>query len=208
ALREEIEGHERRRRLRRELRHPRGRRVQAQLQHLEVEPALARDHDLSVDYAARGKAGLKGGLELGEVAIEGLQVAALEVEAVAVAEHDGTEPVPLRLEEPAIALGQLRRELRQHRLDRRLDRESHSHGPQWGRGRRAAIRPSAAAQPASKGRPLSSMSITSGAWSEGTGLPLRASRSISAHTVRCTRGTVTSRWSMRMPKFLWKFPAR
>src|SRR6266571_8226034 len=168
---------------------------------------LSRVHDLPVDDAARGKAGQKGRLELGEVTIEGFQVAALKVETVAVAEHDGAEPVPFRLEEPAIALRQLRRGLRQHRLDRRLDRESHPHGPQRGRGRRAAIRSSADVQPASKGRPRSSMSITSGVWSEGTGLPLRASRSISVHTVRSRTGAVTSRWSMRMPKFLWKFPA-
>src|SRR5207249_11729245 len=124
ALREEIEGDEGCRRLRGELRHPRGRRVQAQLQRLEVEPALARDHVLPVDDAARGKAGQEGRLELWEVTIEGFQVAALKVDTVAVAEHDGAEPVPLRLEEPAIALGQLRRGRRQHRLERRLDRES------------------------------------------------------------------------------------
>ena len=90
-------------------------------------------------------------------------------------------------------------ELREHRLDRRLQHQ---------RVRRAAMRPSADAQPASKGRPGSSRSITSGAWSDGIGLPLRASRSISAQTVRSASGAVTSRWSMRMPKFLWKLPAR
>ena len=50
--------------------------------------------------------------------------------------------------------------------------------------RRVAMRTSAACQPAVKGCPASSRSITTGAWSEGIGLPLRASRSISAHTVR------------------------
>ena len=30
--------------------------MQAQLQRVEVEPALARDHDLAVDHAARGQA--------------------------------------------------------------------------------------------------------------------------------------------------------
>ena len=75
--------------------------------------------------------------------------------------------------------------------------------------RRAAMRSSADAQPASKGWPGASRSITSGAWSEGIGLPLRASRSISAHTTRAgERRASTSRWSMRMPKFLWKLPAR
>ena len=36
----------------------------------------------------------------------------------------------------------------------------------------------------------------------------RASRSISAATIRSATCGVTSRWSMRIPKFLWKFPAR
>src|SRR2546427_10080981 len=144
--------------------------------------------------------------ELREVTVERPQVTALEVEPVAIAEDDGPEAVPLGLEEPPLARGQLRRELREHRLDRRLDREPlRHHRPPV---RRAAIRPSADAQPASKGWPASSRSITSGAWSDGMGLPFRASRSISAHTVRPATGRVASRWSMRMPKFLWKFPAR
>ena len=52
---------------------------------------------------------------------------------------------------------------------------------------RVAMRVSAAAQPASSGCPGRSRSITSGAWSEGIGLPFRASRSISAQTARATR---------------------
>jgi hypothetical protein len=125
ALCQEIEGDEGRRRLCGELRHPRGRRMQAHLQRLEVEPMLARDDDLSVDHAARGKAGQEAGAELREVTIEGFQVAALEIEVVAVTEHDRAEAVPLRFEEPPVARRHLRRELGQHRLYRRLDRESH-----------------------------------------------------------------------------------
>ena len=59
--------------------------------------------------------------------------------------------------------------------------------------RRAAIRSSAAAHPASKKWPRSSMSITNGAWSDGIGFPFRASRSISAQTRRSANGRVTSR---------------
>src|SRR5439155_12793002 len=135
----------------------------AQLQRLEVEPPLARDDALAVDDTAHGKAGKEGGLELGEVAIEGFQVAALEVEPVAVAEHDRAEPVPLRLEEPAIALGQLRRELRQHRLDRRLDRDSHP----------TALSGDAGAAPRSVLRPTSSR--------RRRGAPARRCRSPAAH---------------------------
>ena len=63
---------------------------------------------------------------------------------------------------------------------------------------RVAQRPSSAfrstrAQPASNGCPGRSRSITTGAWSDGIGFPFRASRSISAHTVRSATGRVTSR---------------
>src|SRR5439155_21043986 len=187
------------------------RRVESQLQSVEVEAALGRDHDLAVDHAARRQAGPKARFQLGEVPGERLKVAALDIAPVAVAEHDGPEAVPLGLEQPAVARGQVRRELREHRLDWRFDREprgrvfsSHQRAP----ARRAAIRRSADVQPASKGCPGWSRSMISGAWSEGMGLPLRASRSISAHTVRPATGRVTSRWSMRMPMFLWKLPAR
>src|SRR5439155_25368927 len=73
-------------------------------------------------------------------------VTALDVEPVAVAEHDGPEAVPLGLEQPAVARGLVRRELREHRLDRRLDRETHGRvfpSHQRTPARRAAIRRSA-----------------------------------------------------------------
>ena len=124
AFRQQVEGHEGGRRLRRELLDPRRRRVQAHLQRVEVEPARAHDHDLAVHHAALGQARPKEGLELGEVAVERLQVAALDVEPVAVAEHERAEAVPLRLEEPAVTRGQLGGELGEHRLDRRLDGEA------------------------------------------------------------------------------------
>src|SRR5207249_2202774 len=208
---EQVERHEGGRRLGGELLHPPRRRVQSQLQGVEVEPTLGGDHDLAVDHAPSWQAGAKARFQLRKVPVERLQLTALDVEPVAVAEHDGPEAVPLGLEQPAVARGQVRRELREHRLDWRFDREprgrvfsSHQGAP----ARRAAIRRSADVQPASKGCPGWSRSMISGAWSEGMGLPLRASRSISAHTVRPATGRVTSRWAMRMPMVLWKLPAR
>ncbi len=59
--------------------------------------------------------------------------------------------------------------------------------------RRAANRSSVPDQPASNARPGSSRSMTSGAWSDGMGLPLRASRSISSATMRPATGGVGSR---------------
>src|SRR2546426_112396 len=46
--------------------------------------------------------------------------------------------------------------------------------------------------------------MTSGAWSEGTGLPFRASRSTSAQTMRAASDFVTSRGAIRIPQVLWK----
>jgi hypothetical protein len=103
--REQIEGHELRGCLRRQLLDPRGGRVKAHLQSVEVEASPAHDHDLAVDHAARGQALAEGRFELREIAVQRLQVPALDVEAIAVAKHDGAEAVPLRLEQPALARG-------------------------------------------------------------------------------------------------------
>src|SRR5262245_37981087 len=164
--------------------------MEAHLERVEVEPLLRRDDDLAIDDRALGQGGPERREKLGKVTLEGLQIATLEVYALAIAEHDCPKPVPLRLEEPPVAVRQLVGELRQHRLDRRL---------QHHRGRRAAMRPSADAHPASKGCPGSSRSSASGVWSEGVGFPLRGSRSISVQTTRAATGGDTSRWSMRMP---------
>src|SRR5262249_37141466 len=61
--------------------------------------------------------------QLGEVAIERAQVAALHQHLVAVAKYDGAKPVPLGLVEPALPLGDRVGELGQHRFDRRPDRQ-------------------------------------------------------------------------------------
>src|SRR5439155_18782999 len=81
---EQVERDEGRRRLLGELRYPGRRGVEPQLQGIEVEPAVGRDHDLAVEHAARGEARAKLRFELREVSVERPQVAALEVEPVAI----------------------------------------------------------------------------------------------------------------------------
>ena len=56
--------------------------------------------------------------------------------------------------------------------------------------------------------PGSSRSRTSGAWSDGVGVPLRASRSTSTATTRAAVGALARRWSIRIPSLRWKLPAR
>ena len=68
-----------------------------QLQRVEVEPAVVRDHELAVEHDLVGKLREQRLAQLGEVAQQRLLVAALEIEVVAVAEHDAAEAVPLRL---------------------------------------------------------------------------------------------------------------
>ena len=64
------------------------------------------DHHLAVEHAALRELGAERVAELGEVAVQRLQVAALREHLVAVAEDEGPEAVPLGLEQPAVALGQ------------------------------------------------------------------------------------------------------
>src|SRR2546430_2746398 len=94
-----------------------------QQQRLELEATLAGDDDLAIEDATVRQGGAEPGSELGEIAIERLEVARLDVRLVTVAEDDRPEAVPLRLEQPAIALGQRIGCLREHRLDRRFERE-------------------------------------------------------------------------------------
>ena len=61
-----------------------------------------------------------------EVAVHRAAVARLQVNLVAVAEHDRPEAVPLGLEAPAVAVRQLLRRARQLGLDRRFERKGHS----------------------------------------------------------------------------------
>ena len=70
-------------------------------------------------------------MQLGEVAIERPQVAALDEDVRVAAEHDGAEAVPLRLEEEARRFGQRLGQLGQHRLDRRRDGGAGHAGNAW-----------------------------------------------------------------------------
>jgi hypothetical protein len=102
--------------------------VDAQEHRLEVELAVVRDHDLAVEDAAIGQALAQRDLELGEVAAERLEIAALDVDVVAGLVDERAEAVPLGFEQPAVAVGDSRRELRQHRLERRLEGQGELHG--------------------------------------------------------------------------------
>src|SRR3954471_7607321 len=99
--------------------------MQPQLQQVEVQSLLGCDDDLSIENASLWQLRLERLDQLGEVSIERLLVPALNEHLVAVAEDERAKPIPLGLEDPAVARRQLADALRQHRQDRRIDGEVH-----------------------------------------------------------------------------------
>ena len=94
--------------------------MDAEGQRVEVEAAWARDHDFAVENALLGKLVEQGFAEIGEIAVEGLAVSALDEEVVAVAKDDGAETVPLGLEAPGVGVrGEFVDALGEHGEDRR-----------------------------------------------------------------------------------------
>ena len=91
-------------------------RMQPRLHRVEVEHAVARDHDLAVERGV-GREQLAERRQLGEVAQERAAVARPERELAAVVLEHAAEPVPLRLVLPALAGGELADELRLHRRE-------------------------------------------------------------------------------------------
>ena len=101
-------------------------RMEAHLHRVEVERAVARDHDLAVERRVR-RHQLAERPQLGEVAQQRPAVARPERELAAVVLEHAAEAVPLRLVPPAAAGRKLRDELRLHRRERdvRPGRVSH-----------------------------------------------------------------------------------
>src|SRR5438094_235937 len=94
---------------------------------LEIEPTVARDHDLAVEDAALGQVRAQRDLELRKIPPERLQVATLDQHVVAALPHERAEAVPFWLVEPTVTCGEAIGELREHRRDRRLERQLQLH---------------------------------------------------------------------------------
>src|SRR4051812_30272784 len=99
--------------------------MDAQQERLEVEAVRSGNDDLTIDDAALGQVRLERRWQLGEVAVERLQVSALDEHLIAVAEDDRAKAVPFRLEQPAVGLRNVLGELGQHWFERRLERQVH-----------------------------------------------------------------------------------
>ena len=99
--------------------------MDAQLERPEIEPVRAHDHDFAVEHHRPGQQPRQLLFEVREVAAQRLQVARLQVQLRAIEEQDAAEPVPLRLVQPALALGDGRAELGKHGRDGGLEGEWH-----------------------------------------------------------------------------------
>ena len=120
---EQVEREQRRGAFARQLAHATLGRMDAEEQRLELEAALHRHDELAVEHAAAHRERGDRLRDLGEVARERLSRLRLERDVPAVLERDAAEPVPLRLEQPAVALGQRADEARLHRGQRRAKRK-------------------------------------------------------------------------------------
>src|SRR5690606_6775704 len=97
AQRQHVEGDERGRGALGQRPHPRVRRVDPLGQRVEVQPLIARDHDLPVQHAPLGHPLPQRRHDLGKVPGQRLAGAAAQLHLVPVAEDDRPEAVPLRL---------------------------------------------------------------------------------------------------------------
>ena len=99
--------------------------MNSELQRVEVEPAAFSDDQFSVEHAFLRKLLADWIEHLGEVAVEGLFVAALEQNFVAIAKDEDAEAVPLGLVDPLALRGYCVDALGEHGQDRRVDGELH-----------------------------------------------------------------------------------
>jgi hypothetical protein len=104
---------------------PRGGGMDAELERVEIEMAAVGDDEFTVEDAVGGELGAEGVEELGEIAVEGFLVAALDEDFVAVFEDEGSEAIPLGLEDPVTGGGDFGDALGEHGQDGRIDGQVH-----------------------------------------------------------------------------------
>jgi hypothetical protein len=132
---EQVEDDERRRDLAGELAHPRLRRMQPELQLVEVHRPVGDADDLPIGHERSVTAGFEPSDQLWEVAPERPPVTARKPSRAALVDrHDRAEAVPLGFVGPPLTRGHLRLQLREHRRgkvarDRSLRHEGDPTGP-------------------------------------------------------------------------------
>ncbi len=96
--------------------------MQAELERVEVEPALRRDHDLAVEHAVLREALEERGVQVGKIAIQRAAIPALQEHSVCASKNQGAKTIPLRLVQ-VVAVGDRISELGEHGLDGWLRRQ-------------------------------------------------------------------------------------
>ena len=107
--------------------------MKPKLQRVEVQAVRRRDHDFAVDDRVRREQAKTGVMQIGEVAIERAQVAALNEDIRFATKDNRAKAVPFRFIQETAAGRKRFGKLGQHRLDRRRDRKSFGHlsGASW-----------------------------------------------------------------------------
>ena len=100
ALSEQIEEHDGCRDLFRQKLDPRRGRVKAELECVEIEAPIIGDDDFAIEHATGRQLRLQRLEKLWKVAVQGLCIAALDLDFVAVAEDQCPKTIPLRFKNP------------------------------------------------------------------------------------------------------------
>ena len=128
ALAEQIKEDTRCRSFRGKQLYARGGGMNAQLKGIEVEPSFMGDDEFAVEHRLCGKLLAKWTDHLGEVSIEGLLIAALDEDLIAVAKDEYAKAIPLGLIDPFTLRGNFVDALSEHGKDGRIDGKVHGRG--------------------------------------------------------------------------------
>src|SRR5688572_9996646 len=96
-----------------------------QLERIEIQPLVLDDDNFAVKNTLIGQGQSYRIKQLGEIAVERSLVTALQINVIAIAKHNRAKAIPLRLDDPAVPWRENSNTLRQHRLNRRVDRQFH-----------------------------------------------------------------------------------
>src|SRR5690242_16932697 len=100
--------------------------MKTQLERVEIECTLLRDHDFTIEHATSWKLLQDWIDQFGKVAVQRLLVAALNKNLFAVAKDERTKAIPLGFEDPRACFWQLADAFCKHWKNRRVNWELHN----------------------------------------------------------------------------------
>ena len=110
--------------------------MKAELQRIEVEPAIPGDDYFAVEHALIGQLFLYRFEQLREITIQRFRVAALDKDFIMITKYQSTESIPFRFEDPVAGCRQFADPLGEHRQNRRVHRKVHASILYWRRSTR------------------------------------------------------------------------